>query len=192
MNNIILGHGPVLRGAIVKVLSLTLALFVVLGSAPLLIVPAKAAAVEGDVAAFCQSNPNEDFPDALYFGSHHAPDAVPPQIARLDAGLKWRCMAGKVLVCQDSADGDWCGKKDASRTPSALLRQGCKEEPNKREFDFAESHYSAFDWTCKKGVPVIARSYALDARDFFKTSWRPLVLRNGRAVGPTDFPDGPR
>jgi hypothetical protein len=101
-------------------------------------------------------------------------------------------MDGKVLVCSDSADGDWCSKKDASRQPSSLLRQSCREERNKESFNFADAHYSAFDWRCKAGVPVIAQSYALDKRDFFKASWIAVIVRHGVIIGPKDFPAGPR
>jgi len=147
---------------------------------------------QGDVVAFCQAHPTVDFPNPLFFGSGYKPGVLPKQISRLDEQLSWRCMNGRVLVCSDSADGDWCSKKDASRTPSSLLRQACREEPDKASFDFAAAHYSAFDWRCKKGVPVISQSYALDARDFFKASWTPLIVRHGVVTGPTDFPPGPR
>ncbi|MDB5734105.1 MAG: hypothetical protein JWP16_2656 [Alphaproteobacteria bacterium] len=135
----------------------------------------------GDGTAFCRVQGDVDFPGAL-----------PPAIARLDETLRWRCMAGKVLVCSDSADGDWCAKKDASREPSRLLREACREDPNKDALNFAQGHYSAFDWRCRSGVPVIVKSYALDGRGFFKAPWVPLIVQRGVVVGPTDLPPGPR
>jgi hypothetical protein len=159
-----------------------------------LMMPAAAAPAprQADVVAFCQAHPTVDFPGPLFFGSGYKPGALPRPIAKLDDGLLWRCMDGRVLVCSDSADGDWCSRKDASRTPSPQLRQACREEPDKDSFSFAEEHYSAFDWRCKKGVPVILQSYALDGRGFFKTPWAPVIIRRGAIVGPTDFPPGPR
>jgi hypothetical protein len=157
--------------------------------------PAKIAASvqrQGDVVAFCKAHQNVDFPNRLFFGGGYRLGAIPRQISGLEDALQWRCMDGRVLVCSDSADGDWCSKKDASRIPSALLRQACREEPNKTSFSFAEGHYSAFDWRCKEGVPVIFQRYVLDRRDFFKTSWTPLIVRRGIVIGPTDFPAGPR
>ena len=151
-----------------------------------------APARHADVLAFCRAQRDVDFPGRLFFGGDYVPGALPRQISKLDETLRWRCRDGKVLVCSDSADGDWCSKKDASREPSRLLRQACREEPNKASLNFAEEHYSAFDWRCRNGVPVIARSYALDRRGFFKASWAPLVVRRGVVLGPTDFPPGPR
>lgn len=144
---------------------------------------------QGDVVAFCKANPSLDVPGRL-FGDKSG--ETPPQIAKLGGPLQWRCMNGQVLVCQDSADGDWCSRKDARRTPSALLRQACREDPDKASFNFAEAHYSAFDWRCKGGRPVIIQSYPLDSRGFFKASWTPLIVRRGVVVGPTDLPSGPR
>jgi hypothetical protein len=73
-----------------------------------------------------------------------------------------------------------------------MLQQACREEPDKTSFNFAEAHYSAFDWRCKNGEPLIIKSYVLDQRGFFKESWVPLIIRRGAVVGPTDFPVGPR
>jgi hypothetical protein len=147
---------------------------------------------QGDVARFCKAHPNLDFPGPQFFGAGYTPGKTPPQISKLGDSLQWRCMNGAVLVCQDSADGDWCSRKAASRTPSALLRQACREDPDKASFNFAEEHYSAFDWRCKAGRPMIVQSYPLDRQGFFKASWTPLIVRRGVVVGPTDFPPGPR
>ncbi len=99
---------------------------------------------------------------------------------------------GRIWVCGDSADGDWCSKKDASRTPSSILREVCHDDPESTSLSFAEEHYSAFDWRCKGGTPVIIQSYPLDRRGFFKASWTPLVVKHGAVVGPTELPSGPR
>jgi hypothetical protein len=101
-------------------------------------------------------------------------------------------MNGQVFICSDSADGDWCSRKNASRKASLKLRQACREEPDKASFNFAEVHYSAFDWRCENGKPVIIKSYPLDPRGFFKTSWVPLLVRQGVIIGPTEFLAGPR
>jgi len=143
----------------------------------------------GGVIAFCEAHPTLDFP-GRQFGDKSG--ETPPQIAKLGDPLQWRCMDGRVWVCEDSADGDWCSRKDASRKPSALLRQACRENPNKASFNFAEAHYSAFDWRCKGARPVIIQTYPLDGRGFFKASWTPLVVRRGVITGPTDLPAGPR
>jgi hypothetical protein len=144
------------------------------------------------VVAFCTAHPTVDSPDRLFFGRRYSPGAVPRQLAKLDAPLKWRCMDRQVWVCGDSADGDWCSRKDPSRTPSRLLREACHDEPDKASFSFAEEHYSAFDWRCQGGRPVIVRGYPVDRRGFFTASWTPLVVRRGVVVGPTELPAGPR
>lgn len=156
-------------------------MFIVGMMTPVRAVPTVQGASSGDPIPFCKAHPDMDKPGPL-----------PAQIARLDDQLLWRCMDGQVLVCSDSADGDWCSKKDARRMPSAMLTQACRDEPQKASFDFAEEHYSAFDWRCANGVPVIARSYAMDHRQFFKASWTRLIVRNGIVTGPTEFPSGPR
>ena len=145
----------------------------------------------GDVVAFCRAHRSVDFPDRLFFGPGYTPGATPQQLSKLDGPLRWRCMEGRVWVCSDSADGDWCSKKDVSRRPSSL-RQACHEDPERASLSFAEEHYSAFDWRCKGGTPVIIKSYLLDRHGFFKASWTPLVIERGVVIGPTELPVGPR
>lgn len=145
-----------------------------------------------DVVAFCQAHPSVDFPDRLFFGRGYTPGAVPQQLSKLDGPLRWRCMDGQVWVCLDSTDGDWCSRKDTSRRPSPILRQACREDPQRASLSFAEEHYSAFDWRCKGGTPVIIQSYPMDRHGFFKASWTKLVVRRGVVIGPTELPTGPR
>jgi hypothetical protein len=151
-----------------------------------------ATARHGDVVAFCKAHRSVDFPGRLFFGPGYTPGAIPQQLSKLDGPLQWRCLEGRVWVCLDSADGDWCSKKDVSRRPSPLLRQACREDPERVSLSFAEEHYSAFDWRCKGGTPVIIQSYPLDQHGFFKASWTPLVVRRGVVIGPTELPAGPR
>jgi len=150
------------------------------------------AAPHGDAVAFCKAHRSVDFPGRLFFGAGYWPGAIPRQLSKLDGPLRWRCMEGRVWVCSDSADGDWCAKKDVSLRPSPLLRQACREDPERVSLSFAEAHYSAFDWRCKGGTPVIIQSYPLDRHGFFKASWIPLVVRRGVVIGPTELPAGPR
>lgn len=140
-----------------------------------------------DVAGFCKAQNTIDFPDRAFFGRAYRDGRLPAQVSRIDGASKWRCLDGKVLVCQDSADGDWCGTKDPSRIPSKVLRAECAATPNASSLSFAVSHFSAHDWRCAGRRPVIARSYPLDRRGFFTASWVPYVA--GRKV---TFGDGIR
>lgn len=103
---------------------------------------AAATARHGNVVAFCQTHPNVDFPDRLFFGPGYPPGAIPRQLLKLNGSLKWRCMEGQVCVCSDSADGDWCYRKDANRRPSPLIRQACREDTERAPLSFADVHYS--------------------------------------------------
>ena len=145
-----------------------------------------------DIVAFCRANGTLDHPEAAFFGKGADPGAIPDQVSGVDGANKWRCLDGQVLLCSDSADGDWCSKKDASRIPSATLREHCADNPSAAEIPFYAGHYSAFDWRCKGKIPVIAKAYTLDRRGFFKASWVRYVVRGGVVIAPKEMPDGPR
>ncbi len=147
---------------------------------------------QGDVVSFCRAHGTVDFPGPLFFGPRYTPGAIPDQLSKVDGLSKWRCIQGQVWACSDSADGDWCSKKDASRLPSASLRQACREDTKPVSLSFADEHYSEFDWRCSGDTPVIIKSYPLDQRSFFKSSWVRLVVRGGIVIGPEKFPDGLR
>ncbi len=146
----------------------------------------------GDVVAFCKAHADVDFPGRLFFGSRYTDGAAPKQLSKLDGVVQWRGMDAHVWVYGDSADGDWCSKKDASRTPSEILKEACHDDPESTSLNFAETHYSAFDWRCKGGKPVIVQSYPLDRRGVFKASWTPAVIKGVVVIGPTELPTGPR
>jgi hypothetical protein len=132
---------------------------------------AQPTATQGDVVAFCKAHGTGDFPDRLFFGPGSTPAARRSELSKLFDGLfQWRCVDGRVWVCADSTDGDWCSKKDANRRPSSLLRRACREDPNPVELDFADEHFSAFDWRCDGDTPVIIKSYPIDHRGFFRSS----------------------
>jgi hypothetical protein len=144
---------------------------------------------QGDVVSFCRVHGTLDFPGPLFLGAGHKPGDVPTQLEKLfDTAMQWRCMDGVVWVCADSADGDLCSKKDPSRTPSSGIVQDCRDAPEQDYINFADGHYSAFDWRCKGGRPVIVKGYPLDRNRFFKASWVPLALKDG-VPAPTKLPD---
>jgi hypothetical protein len=145
-----------------------------------------------DIVAFCKAHGTLDHPQTSFFGKGDGADPVPEQVARVDGANQWRCLDGQVLLCSDSADGDWCGQKDQSRKASRALRAQCAATPGAADVPFAVGHYSAFDWRCNGRTPVIKRGYPLDRRGFFKQSWAPYVVRRGVVIEPKEMPVGPR
>ena len=111
--------------------------------------PARAA---GDIVAFCKSHGTLDYPDKTYFAGQYKPGMVPRQVAAVEA-TNWRCANGRVLLCQNSADGDSCAKKDPSRIPSDDIRESCVVNDMVAR---AVSAYSASTWDCKNKRAVIA------------------------------------
>ena len=138
------------------------------------------------IVAFCAARGAVDHPPEKGFGPP-ADGGAPPELTAMGAN-KWRCLDKEVLVCADSADGDQCSIKDANRLPPSLVGE-CKGQPNSHQISFAAGHFSAFDWKCRGGKPVIARSYPLDSRGFFAKAWAKLVVKNGVVVAPKEAPD---
>jgi len=142
----------------------------------------------GDVVEFCRIHKDLDDPGASFFGASYAPGRAPRQIEAQDAS-NWRCMSGRVLLCSDSADGDSCSKKDASRQPSRILRQFCAENAASDFVPRYAQAYSSSTWRCDRRKPVIVQTSALDRRGFMRVMWIPYVVRHGTPVRPAEFPD---
>jgi hypothetical protein len=141
------------------------------------------AAPAHDVVAFCQMHGTLDDPERTFFGPNYKYGMLPKPVEDTDA-TKWRCMDGKILVCQDSASGDWCSKKDPSREPSADIKEFCVDNPGSDAASDALEMYSASQWRCRGRKPVINGTWALDKRGFMQKMWPRLVIRNGVVVRP--------
>jgi hypothetical protein len=142
----------------------------------------------GDVVAFCRTHPDLDDPGATFFGASYAPGTVPRQIEDQEAS-KWRCMGGKVLMCSDSADGDSCSKKDASRKPGRILQAFCAENPSSAFIPRYAQAYSSSTWRCDRRKPAIVATASLDRRGFMRAMWIPYIVRHGVAARAPEFPD---
>lgn len=134
------------------------------------------------IVTFCQQHGTLDYPAKIYFGARYQPGMIPPQVEAVEAS-SWRCLDGRVLLCQNSADGDSCSKKDSSRVPNIDIRESCEENGS---VSSAVAAYSASTWRCENKRPVIVRTWRLDKRGFMAEMWRPYRLRNGKPVTP-DF-----
>lgn len=75
---------------------------------------------------------------------------------RQDHGyVKWGCDQGTVVACINSGITGPCEKVDINRTPHDGLVNYCRENPNSEVPMAASGHYTAFDWACRNGNPVI-------------------------------------
>jgi hypothetical protein len=140
-------------------------------------------AVPQDVAGFCRMHPTMDHPAKAFFGASYTDEVIPDLVAATEA-TDWRCMGGGVFVCMNSADGDWCSKKNPSRTPSAGIEEFCADNPGSPYVVEALQSYSASAWRCDGRKAVIDQTWALDERGYMRKMWLPLVIRNGIAVSP--------
>jgi hypothetical protein len=141
------------------------------------------AAAPHDVVAFCQMHATLDDPEKMFFSPNYKDGMLPKPVEDTEA-TKWRCMDGEVFVCMDSASGDWCSKKDPSRTPSAAFKDFCADNPGSDYITGALESYSASQWRCNGREPVIDQTWALDKRGFMQKMWLRLVIKNGVAVVP--------
>jgi hypothetical protein len=138
-----------------------------------------------DVVAFCRSHGTLDDPTKAFFGPGYKYGMLPKPLNDTMAS-DWRCMDGEVFVCQNSASGDWCSKKDPSREPGAGIKEFCADNPGSAWVVTAAEIYSASTWRCDGGKPVISETWALDKRGYMKKMWPRLVIQNGVVVAPKD------
>lgn len=131
---------------------------------------ASAAPADG-VKAFCAANPNDDNPSRSYPAGKTG--GVPPEVAKAGANT-WRCMDGKVLVCNVGADGYPCQKLDPDPKPAKPVRDFCAAHPGS---DFVPMYVigdSATTWRCDSVTPKPLKTQPLDARNFVKGAWNAL------------------
>lgn len=145
-----------------------------------------------DIIGFCESRGTVDDPGEAFSPSDYRTGRLPEQIAAVEGASTWRCMSGKVLVCQDSASGDWCSTKDPSLVVSKELKDLCAAEPAIDLIATAMTSYSSSQWRCVEGKPVAFGTLPLDARGFFKVAWVEYVIGADGRPAPIIFPDGVR
>ena len=140
---------------------------------------ARAATAPKSVAAFCQSNPNLDFPDRAFYGPHHKHGILPRYVTAVGA-TNWRCMDGKVYVCAGGAAGSACEKMDPSRKPSDDIRQTCEDNPGQDFVATAVIGNSSSTWQCQGPIAKIIATVPLDSRGFMKQTWALLFDVRGK------------
>ncbi|HEU5017338.1 MAG TPA: hypothetical protein VFT69_05145 [Pseudolabrys sp.] len=123
------------------------------------------------------TNPNVDFPARTFYRPKHKADDRPKEIAAVGA-TNWRCMDGKVYVCDGGASGSACEKMNASRTPSKDIRETCEYNPGQDFVAIAVIGNSASTWRCRGHTPEIIKTVPLDKRGFMKSTW--ALLFDGR------------
>jgi hypothetical protein len=136
-----------------------------------------------DVVAFCRMHGTLDYPERTFFGASYQDGFLPKPVQDTWA-TDWRCLDGEVLVCMNSADGDWCSKKDPSHKPSSDIQEFCAENSGSDYVTKAAEVYSASTWRCIGRKPVVLETWTLDKRGFMQKMWLRLVIRNGVAVEP--------
>ncbi len=127
----------------------------------------RAAPPAATTKAFCAANPNDDNP------ARASATEVPPEVKQA-GGNVWRCMDGRVLICNIGADGYPCQKMDPSLKPAKPVRDFCAAHPGS---DFVPMYVlgaSASTWRCDGATPRPLKTQLLDERDFVKGAWQAL------------------
>ena len=102
------------------------------------------------------------------------PDQVPSEVLAA-GGNTWRCMDGRVLVCNMGADGSACArneKVDARRM--AAFRQFCAQSPDNNFIPMSLITGLASTWRCDGTRPVKMSTQPTDRFGYFRTTWHPL------------------
>lgn len=131
------------------------------------------------IREFCQANPNLDFPDRAFYGSHYRTGILPRDVAAVGA-TNWRCNDGKVAVCAGGAAGSACRKMNPSREPSEAIRQTCEDNPGQDFVATAVIGTSASTWRCQGPTAKIIATVPLDGRGFMVQTWAPLYDAHGK------------
>jgi hypothetical protein len=148
-----------------------------------------ASARSGPVA-YCRAHPTVDHPRIRDSGGME--DNSYAQVIGAAGADNWRCMDGRVLVCNGGASGSGCYKLNPSLKPNKDIRDTCADRPNLDFVAMATTVYSSSTWRCRGKTPVIIKTYPLDKRGFLKATWRPLIGADGKPRVGDDLPADPR
>jgi hypothetical protein len=77
-------------------------------------------------------------------------------------GLAWRCWNGLVLGCEGGPQAASCLKVNVSRTPATALVEFCRANPESEPPLSVAGWTTAYDWSCQRGRPLIARQRIAD------------------------------
>jgi hypothetical protein len=135
--------------------------------------PRAGAAPLTGVQAFCAANPVSDNPAKAFYGPGFRFGMVPKEVAAAGANT-WRCMGGRVLVCNVGADGYACQKLNPNPSPPKPVRDYCIANPGSSFVPMVVVGNSARTWRCAGRTPRPLQTQALDQRNFTHEAWRPL------------------
>jgi hypothetical protein len=141
-----------------------------------------------DPFAYCTAVGAIDAPDARYTGEK-TPQAlikgylkaagIPenPQYSETYKKMTiWRCMGGKVMVCNFGANLPCDSKANTSKEPTPEMVDFCKANP---QVDFVPmavtGHETIYSWRCSQGAPVLLDQIAhVDAAGYLQEIWYPV------------------
>lgn len=138
-----------------------------------------------DPFAYCAAVGTLDAPDARYVGqtlpdvlmqgylkaSGASPDAA------TDANFRkmtiWRCMGGKVYVCNFGANLPCDSKADTDKNPTQEMIDFCKANQDSEFIPMAVTgHSTIYSWHCVKDLPeVLDQISQVDAAGFLSNIW---------------------
>jgi hypothetical protein len=127
--------------------------------------------------AFCASAGNDDrvkpIPSELVPAARHLFELTSDPAARVQESTVFRCMSGKVWLCNYGANLV-CAKGDVSRV-SKGAEAYCRESPDSNLVPMvATGHATIYTWKCLGRKPRIIATEDVDARGFIAKQWRPL------------------
>ena len=126
-----------------------------------------------NVTAYCRAHPNNDDPARAFYGPRFQLGTTPREVARRGAN-DWRCMDGRVWICNLGADGYACQKLSSDPRPSGPVRKFCAKNPGADFVPMVVIGDSATNWRCDGSAAVALETQSLDKRGFIAKSWRPL------------------
>ncbi len=141
-----------------------------------------------DPFAYCASVGTLDTPDARYVGTP-VPDAIIngyKQAAGLQSSTEpldvfrkttiWRCMGGKVVVCNFGANLPCDSKANTDKTPSPEMSDFCKANPDSDIVPMSVTgHDTLYNWRCTNGSPEILNQIdQADAQGYLQRIWYPI------------------
>ncbi|MFM8323030.1 MAG: hypothetical protein ACKOC5_19135 [Chloroflexota bacterium] len=172
---------PLLSGCAAPAAAPTPAATAAVESAPTAGVPA----TFGDPFAYCQAVGTIDRPDERYTGEKISDMLVkgylqaagipenPEYSEQYKQMTTWRCMDGKVMVCNFGANLPCDSKANTSKEPTQAMNEFCTANP---EVDFipmaVTGHDVIYSWRCAKGAPLLLEQIAqVDAAGFLQNIW---------------------
>lgn len=141
-----------------------------------------------DPFVYCSAVGTVDVPDSRYAG-----EKIPERLIEgylMAAGIPenpeysedyktmtiWRCMGGKVMVCNFGANLPCEAKANTSKEPTQEMADYCKANS---EIDFIPmyltGHETIYSWRCSQGAPVVLDQIAhVDAAGYLQEIWYPV------------------